>query len=65
LIIEDGDYQLGMQVGIISTESFISSKMVNETIVAISDAIGNTSFKNKSKVHEQIQSMYKGFQLAF
>ena len=64
-MIEDGDYQLCMQVGIISTESFISNKVVNETIVTISDAIGNTSFKNKSKAHEQIGFIYKGFQLAF
>jgi len=60
IIIVDGNYYSGRQVRVIRSTNFNVTSDIKEIIVAISDTIGNTSFRNNTNAHEKYYFIYKG-----
>ena len=65
MVIVDGDYHSGRQVRVIRSTNFNVMRHRKEITVAISDTIGNTSFRNNTNAHESIISYTKDSDLYF
>ena len=63
MIIVDGDYHSGRQVRVIGSTNFNVTRDIKEITVAISDTIGNTSFRNNTNAHVKYYFIYKGLWL--